>query len=288
MTEPGRTRHDDSIEASNPSDTDLHEGDFVYTGYDSNAGTRIGDESEGGEKADRLRELNQHPDPQEKSLSNSQDRLSIQQSKQDKIRMAQSICSKLPISELQKENIVRAIQIVDFDRFGHQRGIETVCLALAAIIVNGEREGTSNSLSEVTALEWEEEFTDLKDSLGISMSDHSTAKQIARKEIDGEYYGPVNAGIRRDSTLPNRAKVRCKEYWETAPPAVLASEARRWMSVDNERKKSIPDEQRRIIDLLRRWKPWNIGDDQLSDDDIDEEQVQKEAEELLEAMEDDE
>lgn len=248
FTEPGRVPGQDSIEASqehNPRDDD----GFDFTGYDSQMATRIGDETDDDPRVERLRELHE-------GRHQSDGEHSAREAERDKVRIAQAICSGLPLALREREHVVSAIKILDLDRFGNQKNITKVTLGLVVVIADEQYRSDADDLDQLVS--YSEEFRTIRDKHDISMSDLKTVKRIAREQLEKQHV-PVSSEIRRrDPALPGptAADDLPRQYWEELSAQAWASIARSWERHPQTYKEAIPDDYRETVDLLRRWEPW--------------------------------
>lgn len=258
--EPGQTRYDDSINASSEDPGGSRSGYDFNAGHEMTAATSVGKTDDPNYNED-LQRRNDGRDQADGTLSH-------RQAEWDKKRITQAISSDLPISKRQRETVVLAMQQLNLDRFGHQKGIERVCLGVAAVIVNDEREEQASSPEEVTPLSWEDQFKDLAAKYDISMSDLSTIKEIVREELGDRPPTPAVTGIRRDRNLPKTSpSEKPDEYWDRLPARYWVHLARTWKHVEDDLKKEIPDQHRKHVDSLRNWKPWDRADEPAPSDD---------------------
>lgn len=286
---PGRTPFDDSIDSSSEDPDRTSQGFSFSAGYDSPAATRIGKEGEDDGK--RLRELNE-------GRHRSDGRHSIRESRRDKERIPQAICSALDLSKLEQRKVKGVVQQLDFDRFGHQRSIDRVTLGVVAVLVD-ERLRQSDSYDDLVSRS--DEFQNACDALDVSMSDLSTIKKEVRAAFE-EWAVFIPQGemrVKRDPDLSGPA-LRSElpdAYWDSVPPERWAWEARRWDSLAESQREAIPEEYRERIMQLRRWEPWNLGREDSEDtaegppeseppDEEHDESARAVAEALIEEMED--
>lgn len=254
IPEPGRTMYDDSIDASSKDPGGTRDGHDYSAGHEMTAATGVGKPDDPNYDED-LQRINDGRHWSDGSLSH-------RQSEWDKKRFTQAICSDLPISKRQREMVVLAMEKLDLDRFGHQKAIERVCLGVATVIVNDERVEQTDDPGDVTLLSWESEFQDLAKKYDVAMSDLSTIKETVRDELGDRPPVPSDAGIKRDLNLPKiTPDEKPDEYWEVRHTQYWVMLARTWESRDNDIKEAIPNEKRELVDLLRKWKPWDRTDD---------------------------
>lgn len=261
----------DSVRASS-DDSGLPEHDVLETGYDSHMATRIGDESDSDEDVERLRKLHE-------GRHRSDGEHSTREASRDKTRIAQAIVSSLPLTSFERDEVVRVTRSLDFERFGQQRGLEGVVLGVVAVVVDEENR---QEKEDPNLILWSDEFRDLCDEHDVSMSDLSTIKQLVRERDQKGQKSPGLTAIsrmpRRDPALPDPLPPGEKpdEYWDELSAQKWEDAARNWKKHSEEWREAVPDEYRELIDLLRRWEPWEIGEDP----------VEQQADELIEAMPD--
>jgi hypothetical protein len=254
-----RKQYEESINASSEENPRSDGGYELDTGPERTAATYVGDpDLDPTEYNDWWQRVNDSRDPY--SGNQSEESLSDRQREWDKKRVAQAICSQIPITKRQREKVVRAMDAVDFDQFGQQHAYERVCLGLIAVIVDKEREEHVETWDELASQE--DEFKQIAKSLDVNLSDLSTIKQIARRELAGETLEPVTAGVRRDTNIPKRPlSEKPDEYWEEQPAEKWVVIARYWDRQTEEFKDALPDEKRELIRQLQTWEPWEAFDD---------------------------
>lgn len=86
-----------------------------------------------------------------------------------------------------------------------------------------------------------------------------------------------------------------RKYWDNCEPEYWVDRAKAWSRLPDEFKEAIPDDYRQLVQKLRRWEPWEKTKTEPAQDealdnleaelDLDEE-VEKEAEQLLNELED--
>lgn len=262
--EPGRTRHDDSIDASSHKEDRTDDGYDLSTKPEMSAATYVG-KPDDPYYDEELQRMNDSRDRDEGSLGQ-------RQNEWDKKRISQAICSQIPISKRQREKVVNAMESLNLERFGQQKAIERVCLGAVAVIVNDERVEQTDNPEDVTPVSWEDEFKAIANRHDVSMSDLSTIKSIVRDELEGQAMEPVTAGYKRDMNLPKTSiSEKPDEYWEHHSPREWETIARMWENQEDEYKETVPDEKRELIRLLQKWKPWEQFDDPTLPDSEDRE-----------------
>ena len=291
---PGRTPNDASIDASSVGADRTEDGYSFTAGYDSSMATRIGTETSDDAYTDRLRELHE-------GRHQSDGEHSVRESQRDKKRLAQAITSPLPLASHERDKVIHIVQNIDYTRFGQQKGIVGVTLGVVAVVID-ERVRSPQSLDEVVARS--DQFRGVCDSNDISMSDLTTIKEKVREALEeGDVRIIEGEGIvKRDPALPGPTplKDRPDDYWENLSAEYWAWLAQNWDGRRIVNKDAIPEEYRRRIDQLRRWAPWEGEEktpepnqkitESMQEDLADRpliEEVEKEAEELLAEMDED-
>lgn len=286
LSPPGRTPNDDSIEASSNDPGGTPDGKKFSAGYESQMATRIGEE-DSDDDADHLRELHE-------GRHRSDGEHSVRESQRDKKRIAQGICSSLPFARHEQRDVVSLVEQLDLTRFGNQRSIPRVVLGAVIVVVDEHHRQSREDAEEFVT--WSDEFRTLCAENGVKMSDLNTIKEKVREGIQskGATLGPTNP--RRDTSLsgPTSPRNLPDEYWDNIPAERWTVMAKRWENVPDEKKEAIPTEHRERVELLRRWEPWpdhdtNEGENNTSRSEpsaeIDEEELAKEVEALVEEME---
>lgn len=285
-TEPGRIPGEDSLDASredNPRDDDGYD----YTGFETPAATRIGDETDDDPEIERLRK---HHDGRHQSDGEH----SARETERDKERVAQAICSALPLNRQEGEHVVAVIKSFNLDRFGNQKSITKVTLGVVAVLVDEHHREGAEELDQLVRRS--EEFREIRDKHEISMSDLNTVKGIVRDILSSEPV-PVSSDVRRrDPALPGPTAPGDlpRQYWENLSSESWVSIARTWKRKPEGYKDAIPPEYKERIRLLRKWQPWTDDDDPEAQDtvsppdvsvDFDDEELTAEAEKLIEELE---
>ena len=251
MEPPGRNRHDDSINASSEDlggDRDGHE---YSAGYDSHMATRIGDEEDRDDRVDRFRELHE-------GRHSSDGSHSVRESYRDKKRIAQAICSALPLTNPECALVVNTVENIDMSLFGNQKGITRVTLGIVAVLIDERGRDSPQCLEDLVSRS--DKFRSLRERHEISMSDLTTVKGIVRGALDGGGVDFKPSWSTRDPALPGPTSPNelPEEYWEAKSPEYWANVAKGWQYEPDEWKESIPKEYRSLIDRLRHWEPWKI------------------------------
>jgi hypothetical protein len=205
MPAPGRFLGLGSVDASS-DDVGFVEGDSFTAGYESEAATHIGDGSE-SDGFDRLRELN---DGRHRTTGD----LSTKESQRDKQRIAQAICSSLPVTDDERQRVSNIVRNLDLDLFGSQKQIESVVLGTVAVVVDEARAENGGDPGEVSLVSRSDEFRDYCDEFAVSMSDLSTIKQKVREQLDEQ---PSRRSVLSDPdpSLPDIPPSEYPdEYWD--------------------------------------------------------------------------
>lgn len=280
IPDPGRTRHDDSEDASS-EDTERTDTGYQFTGYETGSATRVGKPGDDG-YSKHLERLNEGRDSTDSPLS-------PQQHEWDKKRFSQAICSALPISKREREQVIAAMEEIEPERFGHHKRIEKVCLGVVSVIVDKERSKQIDDPDELTLIQWEEEFKEIREREGVSMGDLSTIKQTVHDELGSHPPEPNPAGIRRDTNLPKTSPSELPdEYWQKREASYWESLAKGWEYRREEFKEALPKDKRERIELLRKWEPWKRDDEPTNEQPQQREQdptFEPEFEELEEDLE---
>jgi hypothetical protein len=260
-TDPGRTHNTDSIEASseNLGEDDAH--DAYSFEYESPAATRIGNDDETDERAEKLKE---HHDERH----HIDDDFASRVGEQHKERTAQALCSSLPVTDSERELVVQTVKALDFDEFGQHGSIPKVTLGVVAVVVD-EQERDLDSFND--AVSRSEPFRDECDSLDISMSDMSSIKQSVREVLDDAKVVAGPSHPRRDPLLPGPTspKDRPDEYWGHLSPDEWERIAGQWDRLSTEFKEAIPSQYHSRIEALRAWEPWNRWIDDVPGDELE-------------------
>lgn len=249
ISPPGRTRHDDSIDASSESKDRSSQGHVYSAGYDSSMATRIGDENSSDNKADRLRQLHE-------GRHRSDGQHNVRESQRDKKRIAQAICSALPLNPHEHKMVVSVVENLDLTRFGQQKGLIRVILGVVAVVVDEQYRQVGDEVGEI--ISWTDEFRDICEKYDVLMSDLSTVKEKVR-----ENPGQKIDLKRRDPALPDPTpKDELPEsYWENQSPEYWTRVAKNWERTSDDHKEAFPDEYRDLVDRLCHWEPWSEEDD---------------------------
>lgn len=246
---PGRTPNDDSIRASTDDlGGDQHK-DAYSAGFDSPMATRIGKEEDHDEDAERLRELHE-------GRHRSDGELSIRQSQWDKSRIAEAICSALPLAKHEREKVVGVVNTLDFSKFGQQKGLEPVTLGVVAVVIDERHRQQEDVDGDIVS--FTDKYREICGSVDVSMGDLSTIKKLVRESLDEGTAAEGQRDPRRDTLLPEPTPVGeyPREYWENRDSEYWVRNAKAWSRVPDEFKEAIPDEYRRLISNLRQWEPW--------------------------------
>lgn len=253
---------EDSIKASQEG-CDRDDDGYDLTGYDSQMATRIGTEGsdDGGE---RLRQLHE-------GRHQSDGGHSAREAKRDKERVAQAICSGLPLASHEREHVVNAVKALNLDKFGNQKSITKVTLGVVVVIVDEHHRDGAEEIEQLVS--FSDEFRTICDKHDIAMSDLSTVKQIARDELASRHVPVTSEVLWRDPALPGPTAPSDKprEYWDRLPSKRWVAVAVNWEQIPQEFKDAIPADHRQTVDLLRRWEPWKDEEEEDENEPIDDE-----------------
>jgi hypothetical protein len=252
-TPPGRTRYDDSINASSEDTGGSPHEDAYSREYDSPMATRIGDEGDGNDDdAERLRELHN-------GRHRSDGNLSARQSQWDKKRTAEAICSGLPLAQHERKKVLNVVESLDFSKFGQQKGLERVTLGVVAVVIDEQHRQRDDVDGKI--ISFTDKYRNICESHGISMSDLASIKKIVREELSEGEATPYRREPRRDTNLPKPTPDQYPhEYWDEHPPERWVHYAKIWSRIPDEFKQAIPGEYRDLIENLRQWEPWENED----------------------------
>lgn len=282
INEPGRVRNSDSIAASSEDPGGSPEGK-KYAGYVSPTATRIGDEEDSDDKVERLRQLHE-------GRHRSDGEFSVREAEQYKKRTAEAICSSLPLTKREREDVLSVVMDIDFTRFGQQKAVPRVTLGIIVVIAD---ERHRQSLDDPDLVMLSDEFREVCEKHDVSMSDLSTIKEKVREALETREVtvGP-NRPI-RDPALPAPTPPDNypDEFWEAYSAEGWVSLAKTWEMQDGDLKEAIPDEYRKIVDNLRRWEPWKTDEEddvetpapEGSENSLDAD-IEEEANELADGM----
>lgn len=225
--------------------------------------TRIGDEDDDDGDAERLRKLHDGRHPSDGDLS-------ARQSQWEKTRIAEAICSALPLAQHERDKGLSVVESLDFSKFGQQKGLERVILGVIAVVVDERHRQRVDVDGEIVS--FTDEYSEICDSLDVSMSDLGTIKGIVREALDKGNATVWRREPLRDTLLPEPTPVDefpC-EYWDERNPEYWVRNAKAWSRLSDEFKEAIPDEYRDLIENLRQWEPWVDEEDPAdSDDDVE-------------------
>jgi len=288
-TPPGRVPNDGSIDASSEDPRGTDQG-YIFTGYDTVAATRIGDETDTeSDQINRFRELNE-------GRHRSDGNHGLRESRRDKDRLIEAICTSLPISSHEQHKVSHVVGKLEFERFGYQKGLVPVILGTVIVVID-ERHRDIEDMEDT--ISWSNEFRQICDAHEISMSDLTTIKEEIRYQvIIHDIRIPSGEKLpKRDPSLPSSTPLneRSEAYWNNIPSEYWTRLAQHWQTAPDDLKSALPDNHRERIEQLRRWKPWEDDGDDGGDDvtqpsshsDVGEyEEAVGEIEELLKEVED--
>lgn len=108
-----------------------HQPDHISSGYDPYGETRVGIGSADGD----VERLVLHNEGRHRSDGNH----SVREAARDKIRITESFCSHLGVTPYQQSEALSAIGRLNLDRFGQQKRLEKVALAVIKVVVERDR-----------------------------------------------------------------------------------------------------------------------------------------------------
>lgn len=248
MSDPGRWYGQDSVEASEEGRDRTDDGHDYTAGYDTNMATRIGG-IDGDPDAERLQTLHE-------GRHQSDGKHSARETQRDKPRIAQAICSALPITDREREMVTTVMEQLDLQPFGSQRGIPRVVLGVAAVIIDEHARADQGLDREIVARH--DDFRDLCTKHDVSMSDLTTLKKIVREQLADQRVGLESWPRRRDPALPGPTTIedRPDEFWENHEPAYWEAVAKEWENHPETFRNGLPEQYQRLVENLRRWEPW--------------------------------
>jgi len=252
MTHPGRIPGEDSIDASSEDPRGTDQG-YVFQGYDTPAGTRIGGPEDDDSDTERLRQLNE-------GRHRATGDLSVQEAQREKEHISRAICQDLPLSEIEEEKVIEAVEQIEFSIFGNQKSIIRVVLGTVAVVIDENVRPPDEFEDAISRCD---KFREIREAHDISMSDISTVKEKVRQSIrDGDVSIPHGIRIpRRDPTLPGPTPYEDmpEEYWKSLSPEGWQDVARRWSYFSDRLKQAIPPECAELVENIRRWEPWEMN-----------------------------
>jgi len=286
MAPPGRVPNDDSIDASSEDPRGTDQG-YIFTGYDTEAATRIGNKTDvESDQIERFRRLNE-------GRHRSDGKHSIRESRRDKERIIEAICSSLPLASHEQNKVTHVVEALEFERFGYQKGLVPVILGTVVVVID-ERDRDVEDMEDT--ISWSDEFRQICDSHSITMSDLGTVKEEVRYQmIIHDIRIPHGKKLpKRDPSLPSSIPLneRSQVNWDSLPSTYWGNLARYWEREPDDIKNAIPEEYRKRIEQIRRWEPWeekgDVNDIQSDAHSDNEDYIENsgEIEELLEGLED--
>jgi len=248
-TPPGRIYGEESLDASS-DDTDRDDEGYSFkSGYESKMATRIGDEESGNPKAESLRRTHE-------GREGSDGEHSAREAERDKKRVSQAVCSSLPLATHETESVVNAVTSLDLDLFGNQKAIQKVTLGLVVVLVDEHHRSDADNLDQLVYRS--DEFQEICDTHGVSMSDLKTIKRVAREQLEEQSISRTTGATRRDPAMPEQTQPDelPQQYWDELSAREWVTIAKDWRFQSYDFKNAIPDGYRETVDLLRRWQPW--------------------------------
>jgi len=170
------------IQASRQQERD-HAPDAYTTGYDPSGDTRVGIGTASGD----VERLVRHNEGRHRTDGNH----SAREAARDKKRITQSFCSYLEVTPYQKREVLNAIGKLNLDRFGQQKRLEKVALAVIKVIVERDR---FHRLKELDLSKLDNEklpdrmtedtnYCKLLDTYEVSRKDLYSVSQLVKREL---------------------------------------------------------------------------------------------------------
>lgn len=135
--------------------------------------TRIGDEYASDEEADRLRKLHE-------GRHRTDGQHSTREHYRDKTRIAQALCSPLPLARHERREVVRIVEQLNLEKFGFHRAISRAVLGTIVVVVD---ERKRQFMEDPELVSRSDEFREVCDQHNVSMSDLSSIKKSAREAL---------------------------------------------------------------------------------------------------------
>jgi hypothetical protein len=174
----------------------FHDRHAPETGYESDAATMVGTPGERDARAARLQRINE-------GRHRSDGRHSVRESRRDRTRIAQALCNSLDLPPAQRDEVLRYVDELNFDRFGSQKAIPRVALAVIRHVADTRR--FEADPSDPDRIADEAEFRALLDDHGMDKGDLMRISQVF-KEWLRERDERENGGVGfpgRDPNLPD-------------------------------------------------------------------------------------
>jgi hypothetical protein len=170
------------LERSRQQERD-HTPDAYTTGYDPSGGTRIGI----GTASGNVERLVRHNEGRHRTDGNH----STREAARDKKRITQSFCSYLEVTPYQQREALSAMGKLNLDRFGQQKRLEKVALAVIKVIVEWDRfhRLKDMDLSNLDDDRMPDRMTDdsnycgLLETYEVSRKDLYSVSQIVKREL---------------------------------------------------------------------------------------------------------
>jgi hypothetical protein len=112
---------------------------------------------------------------------------STRKSQYDKIRISTALCNSLDLNSYQTKEVSRIMAGLNLDRFGNQKRVEKVALAVIKVFVNRDRFERQQNLDAIR-ISQEPAFKQLMDDHEISGSDLYSVSQLVKKELKRRGY----------------------------------------------------------------------------------------------------
>ena len=112
---------------------------------------------------------------------------STKKSQYDKIRISTALCNSLDLNSYQTKEVSRVMTGLDLDRFGNQKRVEKVALAVIKVLINRDRFERQQNLDAIRSSQ-EPAFKQLMEDHEISGSDLYSLSQLVKKELKRRGY----------------------------------------------------------------------------------------------------
>jgi len=175
----------------------FHDRHAPTTGYESDAATMVGTPSERDARAARLQRINE-------GRHRSDGRHSLRESRRDKTRIAQALCNALDLTRLQRDRVLGYMRALDLDRFGQQKAIARVALAVIRYVVDAQRFAANPA--DPARIAEEERFRSLLAEQDMDKGDLMRVSQVFKEWLRETDATPRNRGVGfpgRDPNLPD-------------------------------------------------------------------------------------
>lgn len=176
-----------------------HRPDAYTTGYDPYGFTRVGIGSTGGD----IERLVRHNEGRHRSDGSH----SAREAARDKKRITQSFCSNLEVTPFQQREALSVIGKLNLDRFGQQKRLEKVALAVIKVVVEWDRFDRlkHTNLADLSdddipqrVLE-EEGFCKLLETYDVSRKDLYSVSQLVKRELKNQNHFRADTEMETDT-----------------------------------------------------------------------------------------